>query len=150
MRGNHPESNIKTNLLTYLSKKKNPTQPIRARIMGLNPLRISDDGNFYLESCDYSDTIQDKIEKSNFDAESKGIYIIKLKKWGFKYSRIPNSTNYYFDIRINDFECEKIDYKDTRTPTKGPRPGNISSDNPFHNTDTKHDKLTDSEQRTDF
>lgn len=88
---------IKSCLLSFLLKGSKVEQPeLKARIVNKSPIQITDDGVNYLEINELEDDILRNIK----DLESPCVI---LKSWNFVLKRVPNSADYYLDVRANKF-----------------------------------------------
>lgn len=101
--GSNPTT-FKSTLLNFLNQNKFMAYPLKeARILSFNPLRITDDGGeSYLEVSSLENEIKNQFRQQGIDYDD-GEFKIVLVEWEFVYCRVPNSQEYYFDIRANRY-----------------------------------------------
>ena len=95
---------FKSLLLKFLDQDKFLMYPLKeARILSFEPLRISDDGGeTYLEISHLEDEIKSKFRSQGIDYDD-GEFKIVLIEWEFVYCKVPNSIEYYLDIKANKY-----------------------------------------------
>lgn len=99
MQSSQPIS-IKQILLQFLTEPHTVNYPpVELKIINQNPLQAADS---YLDAVDIS-----SMEYEVWQITSKKPYMnykIILNQWKFEFKRVPNSPDYYFDIKAINFE----------------------------------------------
>ena len=93
--------NLKATLIAFLKGEEVYYPEIEATILQANPFQISDDKQFYLDSCN----LQEMAESEVLASTSKTQKIV-LKNWNFVFRRVPGTHDYYFDIQCKDYELK--------------------------------------------
>lgn len=92
---------LKSLLISFLQGKKMTYSPIELTIFSTSPLQAVDDE---LNLIELSDLYEGVLRKLNFaDLATKSFKII-LKEWKFVLRRIPNTTDFFYDIIAEDYE----------------------------------------------
>lgn len=99
--------------------------------MGLNPLRLADEADYYFEASDCTESVVRKIESEGSDNSRKGMLVLRLKNWQFRFLRIPNTKKYYFDLKIKEFEIEKVALEEIETSKIKLTQSSAKKHNPF-------------------
>lgn len=82
---------------------------LEVSIVQLDPLRITDDGKYFMELSSKGEmTYLDLAEEiENQVGDDPTAYKLVLVKWHYEFRRVPNSQEYYFDIACRDFRLIK-------------------------------------------
>lgn len=97
---------LKECLVEYLSDNMSNMPPIDAQIIEYEPVKISDDGKHYLEISGISDEVLSKVYEGSF-------FKLVLSDWEFKWSKVPNSQEYYIDVKATKFKVVKLASNET-------------------------------------
>lgn len=101
MQNTQPTS-IKKILLQFLTEPHTVNYPsIELKIINHNPLQAVDS---YLDSVDIS-----SLEYDVWKVVSKKPFMnfkLILNQWKFEFKRVPNSPDYYFDVKAIKFEYD--------------------------------------------
>ena len=90
---------LKQCLAEFLNSEMTEMPTVELDIVEQNPLKITDDGRSFFEST----TVQEQILDSYFLEENLS-YRIQLLDWSFVFKKVPNSHDYYVDIKLKKFE----------------------------------------------
>ena len=74
---------------------------LKAKILSFNPMKISDDDQYFLEI----EQLMDDIDPAYYQRQNKN-FELTIKDWKFVFRRVPTSHEYYFDISAKDFTVE--------------------------------------------
>jgi hypothetical protein len=98
--GDHPLHDC---LKQFLASAEVRYVPVTARLISLSPAQLTQDDECFLEATALAkDLLRDaKLTKTDL-ARSK--VQIRLADWKFVFSKIPNSTDYYLDIDVKQYE----------------------------------------------
>lgn len=97
---NTPPVSIKQILLQFLTEPHTVSYPrLELKIINNNPLQAVDS---YLDSVDIS-----SLEHEVWEVTRKKPFMnfkLILNQWKFEFRRVPNSPDYYFDIKAINYE----------------------------------------------
>lgn len=91
---------LKECLAEFLKGSLTEMPMVEARVMGLQPLKITDDDLHYFEAPGLVDKIQKQTRGDGRDSTQTLI----LVDWCFSIKRVPNSQEYYIDIEADSFK----------------------------------------------
>ena len=158
MKNFDPKMKMKTSLIDFLLYEINDQDPIKLRIMNLNPMYLSDDNQNYLEITDsQKEEILDALAEKIEDYEEK-MCMVELTEWKFLFQKITSQDKYFFDLKIEKFEVREItgyageskfSQEKSLSRNSSAKNGKKQSKNIFHNNDTisdvsAHQNLDDS------
>lgn len=92
---------LKSMLISFLQGKKMTYCPIELSIYSTSPLQAVDDE---LNLIELSDLYEGVLRKLNFADLRVQSFKIILKEWKFVLRRIPNTTDFFYDILSDDYE----------------------------------------------
>lgn len=95
---------LKECLVEFLNGSISEMPQVEAQITSLEPLKICDSGYQFFEINALSDEILERVE-----ADPSQTYKLILLDWNFVIKKVPNSKEYYMDIKAKNFRvmaCE--------------------------------------------
>ena len=96
---------LKNLLSAFLRGDSNIFYPvIETRILQLNPLQITDDYETYLDISSLQDEVISQIEDT-----PGASYKLILNNWHFVFKKVPNSHDFYFDIKSDSYSVIETD-----------------------------------------
>jgi hypothetical protein len=102
-------------LRSYLRKQKVAYEPVVARIISVNPVQITQDGECYFELTSFGKELRADPRLSRLDL-NHGQVLLKILDWRFIFSKIPNDVEFYIDIEVKKYDIN--DFFDFKIPPK--------------------------------
>jgi hypothetical protein len=96
--------NLRSILIAFLKGEEVYYPQLECTILQANPFQISDDKQFYFDSCNLQEMAESEVRASSH----KRLKIV-LKSWNFVFRRVPSTHDYYFDIQCKDYSLEPTD-----------------------------------------
>lgn len=98
------QQTLRSTLIAFLKGEEVYYPQLECTILQANPFQISDDRQFYFDSCNLQEMAESEVRASSH----KRLKIV-LKSWNFVFRRVPSTHDYYFDIQCKDFSLEPSD-----------------------------------------
>ena len=93
---------LKECLVEYLNGDLSMMPIVEAQILSFAPLRITDDAMNYFEIS----SIEEEVRKKVFSNDGS-VYAIQLLDWTFDFVKVPNSHEYYLDIKVLEYNLRQ-------------------------------------------
>lgn len=91
---------LKECLAEFLKGSLTEMPMVEARIMSIQPLKITDDDLHYFEAPG----LVDKIQKQTRNHSKGSTQTLILVDWNFAIKKVPNSQEFYIDIEADSFK----------------------------------------------
>jgi hypothetical protein len=106
-----PAIRLQEVLVQFLREGKALVYPVlETRILQLNPLRITDDLQSYIDlQCkDLVTLVLHEAVLSLVDDSPGANYKLVLTDWRFVFRKVPNSHEFFFDIESDNFKVSQV------------------------------------------
>jgi hypothetical protein len=98
---------LKECLVEYLSDKIKEMPRVEAKVISLQPLRITNDDSHFFEVAGLSEAVGRQAGARGKKQES---FKLILNDWNFVLKHVPNSHDTYIDIHAEDYRLESAPF----------------------------------------
>jgi hypothetical protein len=102
---------LKECLMEFLNDKIKEMPRVEAKVISLQPLRITNDDSHFFEISGLSEAVSKQAGSKGKKQES---FKLILNDWNFVLKNVPNSHDTYIDIQAEDYRLESAPFSPIR------------------------------------